>query len=102
MLIKLTTDGREARLPSPAVAASLGLPRGSRPGHFARRASPSLLYLRYVPPFREIDAIVAFLGTLTDARDRDRWYQPAPGRIRDLSSHTSVSASKKIDPDIFD
>ena len=26
-----------------------GLPRGSRPGHFARRASPSLLYLRYVP-----------------------------------------------------
>jgi cytochrome c peroxidase len=29
-----------------------GLPRGSRPGHFARRASPSLLYLRYVPSFR--------------------------------------------------
>ena len=29
-----------------------GLPRGSRPGHFARRASPSLLYLRYVPTFR--------------------------------------------------
>jgi cytochrome c peroxidase len=29
-----------------------GLPRGSRPGHFARRTSPSLLYLRYVPTFR--------------------------------------------------
>ncbi len=29
-----------------------GLPRGSRPGHFARRTAPSLLYLRYVPPFR--------------------------------------------------
>jgi cytochrome c peroxidase len=29
-----------------------GLPRGSRPGHFARRTSPSLLYLRYVPSFR--------------------------------------------------
>ena len=29
-----------------------GLPRGSRPGHFARRTSPSLLYLRYVPAFR--------------------------------------------------
>jgi cytochrome c peroxidase len=29
-----------------------GLPRGSRPGHFARRASPSLLYLRFVPAFR--------------------------------------------------
>jgi cytochrome c peroxidase len=29
-----------------------GLPRGSRPGHFARRTSPSLLYLRYVPRFR--------------------------------------------------
>ena len=29
-----------------------GVPRGSRPGHFARRTSPSLLYLRYVPRFR--------------------------------------------------
>ncbi|HLK91242.1 MAG TPA: cytochrome c peroxidase [Polyangia bacterium] len=29
-----------------------GLPRGSRPGHFARRTAPSLLYLRYVPSFR--------------------------------------------------
>ncbi len=29
-----------------------GLPRGSRPGHFARRTPPSLLYLRYVPSFR--------------------------------------------------
>ncbi len=29
-----------------------GLPRGSRPGRFARRTSPSLLYLRYVPTFR--------------------------------------------------
>jgi cytochrome c peroxidase len=29
-----------------------GLPRGSRPGHFARRTSPSLLYLKYVPTFR--------------------------------------------------
>jgi cytochrome c peroxidase len=29
-----------------------GLPRGSRPGHFARRTAPSLLYLRYVPTFR--------------------------------------------------
>lgn len=32
--------------------SKLGVPRGSRAGHFARRASPSLLYLRYVPPFR--------------------------------------------------
>jgi cytochrome c peroxidase len=30
----------------------LGVPRGSRPNHFARRTSPSLLYLRYVPAFR--------------------------------------------------
>ncbi len=29
-----------------------GLPRGSRPGHHARRTAPSLLYLRYVPSFR--------------------------------------------------
>ncbi len=32
--------------------SKLGVPRGSRAGHFARRASPSLLYLRYVPRFR--------------------------------------------------
>ena len=32
--------------------STIGLPRGSRPGHFARRTSPSLLYLRYVPSFR--------------------------------------------------
>ena len=30
----------------------LGVPRGSRPGRFARRAAPSLLYLKYVPRFR--------------------------------------------------
>jgi cytochrome c peroxidase len=29
-----------------------GLPAGSRPGHFARRASPSLLYLKFVPTLR--------------------------------------------------
>jgi len=51
---------------------------------------------------QEIDAIVAFLGTLTDARYRDRVSQPLPRGIRDRSAHTSVSASKKIDPDIFD
>ncbi|HSZ83996.1 MAG TPA: cytochrome c peroxidase [Polyangia bacterium] len=33
-------------------ASTVGLPRGSRAGHFARRTSPSLLYLRYVPRFR--------------------------------------------------
>jgi cytochrome c peroxidase len=30
----------------------IGVPLGSRPGHFARRSSPSLLYLKYVPRFR--------------------------------------------------
>jgi cytochrome c peroxidase len=28
-----------------------GVPQGSRPAHFARRASPSLSYLKYVPKF---------------------------------------------------
>jgi cytochrome c peroxidase len=32
--------------------SSLGVPRGSRPGHYARRATPSLLYLKFVPRFR--------------------------------------------------
>jgi cytochrome c peroxidase len=28
-----------------------GVARGSRPGHFARRNAPSVLYIKYVPPF---------------------------------------------------
>jgi cytochrome c peroxidase len=32
--------------------SKVGLPRGSRARHFARRTSPSLLYLKYVPRFR--------------------------------------------------
>jgi cytochrome c peroxidase len=28
-----------------------GVARGSRPGHFARRNAPSVMYLKYVPPF---------------------------------------------------
>ncbi|HEY2406926.1 MAG TPA: cytochrome c peroxidase [Polyangiaceae bacterium] len=31
--------------------SSLGVPLGSRPGHFARRSTPSVLYLRYTPKF---------------------------------------------------
>ena len=31
--------------------STLGVPRGSRAGHFARRTAPSLLYLKYVPKF---------------------------------------------------
>ena len=29
----------------------LGVPLGSRAGHYARRTAPSVLYMRYVPPF---------------------------------------------------
>ncbi|HVV53447.1 MAG TPA: cytochrome c peroxidase, partial [Polyangia bacterium] len=29
----------------------VGVPLGSRPGHYARRTAPSVLYLRYVPAF---------------------------------------------------
>lgn len=32
-------------------SSPIGIPRGSRPDHFARRNAPSLLYLRYVPQF---------------------------------------------------
>jgi cytochrome c peroxidase len=31
--------------------STLGVARGSRPGHFARRNTPSVLYLRFVPRF---------------------------------------------------
>lgn len=40
-----------ARAFSSGNASSAGVPRGSRPGHFARRNAPSLLYLKYVPKF---------------------------------------------------
>ena len=28
-----------------------GVAQGSRPGHFARRNAPSVMYVKYVPPF---------------------------------------------------
>jgi cytochrome c peroxidase len=31
--------------------STTGVPRGSRPGHFARRSSPSVMYLKYTPKF---------------------------------------------------
>jgi cytochrome c peroxidase len=40
-----------ARAFSGAHGSTIGVPLGSRPGHFARRTTPSVLYLRYVPKF---------------------------------------------------
>jgi cytochrome c peroxidase len=53
--------------------SSLGVARGSRPGHFARRATPSVLYLGLVRPFHfhwEEDAPLpdAFGGFFWDGR----------------------------------
>ncbi len=62
---KIFFDGRLSEPPGtscaschdPAQAFSgthgsrLGVPLGSRPGHFARRSTPSVLYLRYTPAF---------------------------------------------------
>jgi cytochrome c peroxidase len=53
--------------------STFGVPRGSRPGHFARRSTPSLLYLRYVRRFHyhwEEDAPLpdAFGGFFWDGR----------------------------------
>jgi cytochrome c peroxidase len=31
--------------------STVGVPEGSRPGHFARRNAPSVMYLKFVPPF---------------------------------------------------
>ncbi|MFL5304235.1 MAG: cytochrome-c peroxidase [Polyangia bacterium] len=36
---------------SGAHGSTAGVPLGSRPGHFARRSTPSVLYLRYTPAF---------------------------------------------------
>jgi cytochrome c peroxidase len=40
-----------ARAFSGTHGSTIGVPLGSRPGHFARRTTPSVLYLRYVPKF---------------------------------------------------
>lgn len=40
-----------ARAFSGGHGSHLGVPLGSRPGHFARRSTPSVLYMRYVPAF---------------------------------------------------
>ena len=40
-----------ARAFSGGHGSRLGVPLGSRAGHFARRSTPSVLYLRYVPAF---------------------------------------------------
>ena len=62
-----------ARAFSGVNGSTSGLPRGSRPGHFARRTSPSLLYLRYVPQFRffqegDDPALQPFGGLFWDGR----------------------------------
>jgi cytochrome c peroxidase len=40
-----------ARAFSGGHGSNIGVPLGSRRGHFARRATPSVLYMRYVPKF---------------------------------------------------
>jgi cytochrome c peroxidase len=40
-----------ARAFSGEHGSQIGVPLGSRPGHFARRSTPSVLYMRYVPAF---------------------------------------------------
>ncbi|HLK91495.1 MAG TPA: cytochrome c peroxidase [Polyangia bacterium] len=40
-----------ARAFSGRHGSALGVPLGSRPGHYARRSTPSVLYMRYVPKF---------------------------------------------------
>ncbi|HTQ06483.1 MAG TPA: cytochrome c peroxidase [Polyangiaceae bacterium] len=40
-----------ARAFSGGHGSRVGVPQGSRPGHFARRSTPSVLYMRYVPKF---------------------------------------------------
>jgi len=40
-----------ARAFSGTNGSNIGVPRGSRPGHFARRSTPSVLYLRYFQRF---------------------------------------------------
>jgi cytochrome c peroxidase len=44
-----------ARAFSGRHGSSLGVPLGSRPAHFARRSTPSVLYMRYVPKFHYLE-----------------------------------------------
>jgi cytochrome c peroxidase len=65
-----------ARAFSGTHASAIGVPLGSRPGHFARRTTPSVLYLRYVPKFHffeddEAAAPSPFGGFFWDGRSDD-------------------------------
>jgi len=44
-----------ARAFSGRHGSPIGVASGSRPGHFARRSTPSVLYMRYVPRFHYFD-----------------------------------------------
>jgi cytochrome c peroxidase len=62
-----------ARAFSGTHGSTIGVPLGSRPGHFARRTTPSVLYLRFVPKFHffeddEAAAPSAFGGFFWDGR----------------------------------
>ena len=62
-----------ARAFSGRHGSGIGVPLGSRPGHFARRSTPSVLYMRYVPKlhFFEDDEAPALL----EAARRLAWLQ---------------------------
>jgi cytochrome c peroxidase len=44
-----------ARAFSGRHGSAIGVPSGSRPTHFARRSTPSVLYMRYVPRFHDFE-----------------------------------------------
>jgi cytochrome c peroxidase len=78
-----------ARAFSGANGSRLGVAQGSRPGHFAHRSTPSVLYLRYVPKFHlhwEEDA------PLVDALGGFFW----DGRVDSLSE---LSRQPLLEPD---
>jgi cytochrome c peroxidase len=59
-----------ARAFSGRHGSSIGVPLGSRPGHFARRSTPSVLYMRYVPKFHYFEDDEA---TMPDPRGGFFW-----------------------------
>ena len=87
------------------------MPQGSRPKHFARRSSPSLLYLRYVPRFyfyKSDDDIQpsAFGGFFWDGRAnsiaelvKEPLLNPDEMNNRDLTQIAHKIASAKYAPD---
>jgi cytochrome c peroxidase len=93
-----------ARAFSSQNGSEVGVPRGSRPARLARRNSPSLLYLKYIPQFHyaledeDASATAPFGGLFWDGRV-DTITEQVRGPLLnpdEMNNHDAASVAAKI------